>query len=267
MTILQDISPSASQLEKFNVLVKSSIEDQLELFLKSFIFALGDEWKNVVKLASEFRKYIRDGAEPSLNDLNVVQASDFLQKYGITRTASQRTSEIKDIDLDHNNRISLVEYFLLHYKVMILVEYYKRTNERVEEDLSAGGIGITGVGFKLLDELFTIPVGLDPEIEKAIEEFTAMKKAEQEKLDALVELSKKGGVKGLAARNEIFQIEAKDPLEMNRLEITLNAAKRRSGKNSSEVALQKKREQEQAIEAQKRKESRERLAARAALWN
>ncbi len=79
---------------------------------------------------------------------------------------------------------------------MILQAYYKRTNEPCKEDLTKGGVGITGVGAKLLDELFTLPVGLDPELEKAIEEFTAQKKAKEQKVRQLESVSASGGVKG-----------------------------------------------------------------------
>lgn len=39
---------------------------------------------------------------------------------GLTRTATQRTQEIKDIDLDADQRICFIEYLLIHYKAMIL---------------------------------------------------------------------------------------------------------------------------------------------------
>lgn len=85
------------------------------------------------------------------------------------RTAQQRKDEIRDIDLDQNDRIAYIEYLLLHYKGMILTEYYKRTKENPPHTLENNCIGVTGVGNQLLDELFTLPIGLDPELVKAIE--------------------------------------------------------------------------------------------------
>lgn len=49
---------------------------------------------------------------------------------------------------------------------MILKEYYKRLKTQPQEDLSNDAIGVVGVGDKLLDELFTFPVGLSAELEK-----------------------------------------------------------------------------------------------------
>lgn len=148
-------------LERFAKLCEASIEEQVEFFLKSFIFALGNNWKDVLSMSDKFRKYVRDGGEGRM-DLNPVQAADFLQKYGLTRTATQRMAELKDVDLNADNRISFIEYLLLHFKAMVLREYYERTKEPVEEDFSGGAIGLLGVGVKLLDQLFTQPVGLDP---------------------------------------------------------------------------------------------------------
>ena len=60
---------------------------------------------------------------------------------------------------DNNDRITLLEYLLLHYKPMILSEFYKRngTPSSEQKSTSNGAVGVTGVGFELLDELFTFP--------------------------------------------------------------------------------------------------------------
>lgn len=251
--------------DRFRLLAQQPIEQQTELFLKSFIFDLGDNWKEIEKLEKDFRARLRDANEGK-QDLNPVMAADFLQKHGLERTALQRKEEIKDIDLDNNDRIAFIEYLCLHYKVMILHAYYKRTGEAIKEDLSHGGVGVTGVGPMLLEELFTLPVGLDPELEKAIEEFTAKKKAREDKLQDLQEKASHGGVKGLAAANEIKQMEAQDSTEMNRLEITLNAAKKRGMKSSGEEALAKKKHEEEEAEKKKQEEAKAKLKAKAAMF-
>ena len=129
-----------------------------------------------------------------------------------------------------------------------------------------GGIGIKGVGPILLEELFTLPVGLDPELEAALEEFTAKKKAEEAKLRVLEEKAALGGVKGLAAQNEIKQIESADKTDERRIELTLNAAKKRASKQSGDSALQKKKAAEEAAEKEKRDAGRNKLKNMASLW-
>jgi len=228
--------------QQFRELTQQSISDQMEFFLKSFIFALEDNWRDVVKLSEAFTKYVKNGGEGK-DDLNPVQAADFLQKNGLERTALQRKEEVVDVDLDNNGRICFVEYLLLHYKVMILQEYYKRTGEVSKEDYSKGGIGITGVGFKLLDELFTLPLGLDPELIKALDEFTAKKKARDQKVTSLQDIISKGegAVAVRKAELELKAMENEDKTDMNRIEVTLEAAKKKATKSSGDVALQQKK--------------------------
>jgi len=251
--------------EQFTELCQKSSDDQMELFLKSFIFALGDDWKQVINLRKTFGVYI-DRSGEGKDSMNVVQAADFLHKNGLERTAQQRSAEVKDVDLDKNERISFAEYLLLHFKAMILAEYYKRLEVAPVEDLSNNCVGVVGVGDKLLDELFTMPFGLSPELEKAIEEFTAAKKEKEAKVKKLNEVIKAGGVKGLAAENEIKQIEAADSTASNRIEITLAAAKRKASKNSGDQALQEKRKKEEAEKQKAAEEARARLAAKKNLW-
>lgn len=256
---------SASLLQKFNALVESSVDDQAEFFLKSFIFALEDNWKEVPELSTKFKKALQ-GAGESGDQMNEATAASFLQANGRTRTALQRRDEIRDIDLDDNKMISFIEYLLLHYKHMILSEYYKRMEQTPIEPLDNFGIGVVGVGEKLLDELFTLPVGLDPALERAIEEFTATKKAREARLKDLEEKANQGGVKGFAAKNEIAQMESEDKTEMNRMEISLNAAKKRGAKQSGEVALAEKKKLEEEAEKKRLEDGRAAMKNRAALW-
>jgi len=233
--------------------------------LKSFIFALDEDWKVVVELSRKYRKYLLDSGMGD-TELNPIQAADFLQKNGLERTALQRKEEVKDIDLDNNGLIAFIEYLLLHFKAMILEEYYKRTGDICKDDLSKGAIGVTGVGHKLLDELFTLPLGLDPALEKAIEEFTQQKKSRESKLRELEEKVAQGGVKGLASKNEIEQMEKQDMTEMNRIEITLNAAKKKSSKQSGEMALKEKKKTQEEEEKKKLDDGRNKIKGIASNW-
>jgi len=256
----------SDNVQKFKDLTQKPIEQQSELFMKSFIFDLGDDWKMINKLETSYRKRLVDAAE-NQPDLNPVMAADFLQKNGKERTAQQRKEEVADVDLDHNGRIAFIEYLLLHYKSMILTAYYKRTGESCPYDLSHDGVGLKDVGKYLLDELFTMPMGLDPELERAIEEFTKAKKAREDKLKDLRTKSDAGGVKGLAASNEIKQMESADNTQMNKLEITLEAAKKRCARDSGEVALKSKQAKEASEAKSKQDTARANLKSKAAMWD
>jgi len=251
--------------DKFAELAKKSGDDQLEFFLKSFIFALDDRWKDVVVLLGEFQKYVQRGGEGK-PDLNFVQAAEFLQKHGKARIAQQIKDELKDIDLDNNNRISFIEYLLIHFKVMILAEFYKRHETNPVEDLNNDGVGVVGVGDKLLEELFEPKSGLPPDLVAAIEEFTAKKREKEHKVKDLEAKAAAGGVKGAAATNELSQLQASDKTEFNRLEVTLNAAKRKASKGSSDQALQAKKKKEEDERKKAEEEARQKMIERKKLW-
>lgn len=256
--------------QRFIELCQQDTDSQCKFFLKSFIFALeGDAWKAVVELSKRFVKYVdlarRD--EPEVNDLNAAQAADFLQQNGKTRTGTQRREELKDVDLNKDDRISFIEYLLLHYKAMILKEYYKRHKTQPKEDLTNDAIGIVGVGDKLLEELFTFPVGLSAELEKAIDDFYASKKAREKRYKELETLAAGTSVKAFAAKNEMAQMDSQDQTETNRLELTLNAARRKAEKTSADQLLLQKEKAAEDEEKKKKAESRARLSAIASKFN
>ena len=256
-------------LAKFDKALEADTDSQCELFMKSFIFNLGDDWKEVVRLSSEFNKFLADGGNE--NDCSCIQASHFLQKNGKTRTGIQRKEELRDVDLNFDDRISFLEYCLLHYKVMILTAYYKRIGVPCPHDLSSDGVGITGVGGELLDELFYMPAGLPPALQRALDEFFSMKRAKEAKIKTLTAKALLPGVKGLTAKNEIAQLNTRNQTDMNRLEITLNAAKRKamkkSGGETAAEALSKLKVSEEEKAQAERAKSRAALRAKMAMFN
>jgi hypothetical protein len=52
------------QLARFQALVDKDIDAQVEFFLKSFIFALGDDWKKVVELSKTYAKCLSPLQQP-----------------------------------------------------------------------------------------------------------------------------------------------------------------------------------------------------------
>jgi hypothetical protein len=258
--------------EKFDAINGADADAMCRFFLKSFIFELGDSWKDVPQLLKDFRKQCKDTGDGSgpANTLNIIQASDFLQKQGKTRTAAERKAELSDVDIDSDGRITFLEYLLLHYKPLILTAFAKRYGVPVAEDLSAGGVGVVGVGHKLVDELLTFPSGGNPEIEAAIEEFMQHKEQLEEHARDLEAKAAAGGVKGLAATQELAILSAgKDDTELNRIELTLQAALRKARKaapNSGEAELNTRLAAEAAAAASAAEEKRAAMEQRMAMF-
>lgn len=96
-----------------------------------------------------------------------------------------------------------------------------------------------------------------------------MMRARNAKLRDLQEKSKGASVKAMAAANEIKQMEAEDLTEVNRMEITLNAAKKKALKsgNDNEKVLQDKKKLELQEQQNQKRLSQQRLKEKAALWD
>ena len=139
--------------EKFKELAASPIDDQTYFFLHRFVFALGESgYHEVLALKEKFLDGLKhDDGKPSLSGAG---AADFLQKLGKTRTAKQRKDELADVDVNGDGRCSFIEFLLLNYKVLILGDYFKRKGMEPDVDLSSDGIGLTGVGDRLVEELY-----------------------------------------------------------------------------------------------------------------
>ena len=165
---------------------------------------------------------------------------------------------------------------------MILSSHFTRRGEEPTISLENHCIGVCNVGEMLLDELFKSPVGMDEELARAIEEFVAKKRERDQTIATLSAKAKQGGVRGLTALTELRAVQNADMTEMNRVEITLAAAKRRWERNGGTSAEQEKqrieeekkrlaklREEQEAEEReakQKLKNARAKLAARAAFF-
>eukprot|EP00123_Amoebidium_parasiticum_P008822 comp19041_c0_seq1/m.21472 comp19041_c0_seq1/g.21472 ORF comp19041_c0_seq1/g.21472 comp19041_c0_seq1/m.21472 type:complete len:284 (-) comp19041_c0_seq1:23-874(-) len=256
--------------QNYGDLLQRDTDAQGELFLKSFIFALGDGWSKVSKVIEQFKQYKQEsGNDGSGNHINFTQASDFLQKNGKARRAAQLKEELKDVSrgAPSAERISLIEVLLLLHKDMVLREYYKRTELDCPYNLSSHQdvCNITGVGYELMEELLTMPLALDPATEKAIEDFGTAQKEGRRKRAQLMEIAAKGGVKGMAAKNELMQLESADKTATNMVELKLNAAKR-AAKKQGEIALEQRKKEDEEREKRVKEEGRAKLKARATLW-
>lgn len=83
---------------------------------------------------------------------------------------------------------------------------------------------------------------------------------------SLNQLALQNGVRGLTAKNELLQLQQQDQTAINRLEVTLAAAQRRSSKVDAKVALEKVREVEALAEKKRIQMGRDSLRQRAAIF-
>jgi hypothetical protein len=135
--------------------------------------------------------------------LDEFQSHRFLEKFGQTLTVVAMRQELKKIDIDTDNKMSMLEYFVYHYGLDVAT-------------------------------LMTRPQGVNEDLEKAeaaLEEVLAEIDKLEKKKAKLRKKAEKGGVKGKSAQNELDQIEASDPMPIRKALVTAQAALRKAQKS------------------------------------
>eukprot|EP00028_Trichosphaerium_sp_Am-I-7-wt_P012107 CAMPEP_0168523540 /NCGR_PEP_ID=MMETSP0405-20121227/10044_1 /TAXON_ID=498012 /ORGANISM="Trichosphaerium sp, Strain Am-I-7 wt" /LENGTH=220 /DNA_ID=CAMNT_0008545433 /DNA_START=158 /DNA_END=821 /DNA_ORIENTATION=+ len=184
--------------------------DQATFFLNAFWPELGDkkdELENTWKYVNMFIELdIEKGDEGS--DLDEFNAHRFLEKIGTTKRVVELRDSLREIDMDFNKRMALVEYLLFRhkFKISVMLERPQGTNEMLARAQQAL---------------------------KAVQ--TEIAKIEQKKKE-LQAKSAKGGVRGNAAKNELEQLLSSDNTALNRAVLTAEAAVRKAAKMEGTAA-------------------------------
>jgi len=250
----------ASARTKFSALCKTSTAEQRDFFVKRFILALDDGYFDVMEMHKNFDIKAKGGI-----DLDFVGASDFLQKNGKTRTATQIKGELKDVDVDNNGRTSFIEYLLLHYKIMILESFYKRKGVEPEVELKDDGVGLVGVGDQLILECYSPALGVDPELEKMMRDFAIHKHTRETKISELEAIIAQGGVKAMATKAELEKVTSENGAELNHLEAKIKAATKKA-EVAAEKMIADKESAKAAADADAKGGSRGKLAEKSAAF-
>ncbi|EGD82771.1 hypothetical protein PTSG_03421 [Salpingoeca rosetta] len=243
----KQLTPEEIQ-EKFADVTNSTIDDQSQFFLRSFVTEFSGNFEEVLDLAEEFKKYAPDTGV--VRELEEDKAHLFLERRGETLTVVELREALKKIDLDSNNRVSFIEYCLYKYG-KTLEELFEEKDHKIEHLL------------RKLEEAI-----------KLYQETLAKKKAREDKMKELEQLAEQGGVKGMRAKAELEAMKNEDELERNKQEIQAGARRRAAQRAvdkgdpfaEEQKRLAEEKKKKEAEEKAKREESRKRLADRAKLW-
>jgi len=233
--------------EKFQALTKQSIEEQSKFFCHRFVFRLGDRYTEVKQLEVRFKDFLKND-DGKADSMSPAVAADFFQKNGQTRTAMQRKAELADVDVNGDGRTSFIEYLCLHFKIMILEEFFARKGEAPDVDMGNGGVGLTGVGERLIEELFAPPQGIDPELEKMMKDFAQTRAARAKEIADLEEVVAGGGVKGMSAKNGLDALKKEDTSAINAIEARIGAAIKKAEKKTHEEVVRREAEAASKVE-------------------
>lgn len=238
--------------EKFKELTAKSIEEQCKFFCHRFVFRLGDKYTEVKQLEIKFKDFLKND-DGKADSMSPAVAADFFQKNGQVRTAMQRKAELADVDVNGDGRTSFIEYLILHFKIMILEEFFDRKGEAPDVDMTNGGVGLTGVGDRLIEELFAPPQGVDPELEKMMKDFAANRASKAKEIADLEEIVAQGGVKGMGAKTKLDALLKEDGSALHAIEARIAAAIKKAEKKTSEEVARREAEAAAGMEAENAK--------------
>jgi len=220
------------------VLVKS-IDEQAKVFLRAFVSEFQGKFEHVLDLVEEFKGY----ANKADGQLDEHQAHIFLEKKGEAATVVEFREKMKQIDIDFNKRVSVLEYLLFKYRKSVKDLFEAKPN-----------------------------AALVRKLEEAIDQYQAVfraKKEREEKIAHLEGVVAAGGKDAAKAKAELMNLKSHDSAKDSSNEISALAAKlkaKRALANPEEEALRLQEEafqEEQArlAEEQRRKEAQDKADA------
>jgi len=234
--------------EEFRAFTKKTYSNQSIAFLNAYWDEVSGDRELIWDQTNIFIALdIDNGKEGS--DLDEFNAHRFLEKLGETKTVKQMRDELKEIDMDFNKRMALVEYFLWHYRKPVS-DFVSRPQGTSDPEELAEAQRLLNEVKKALAESQAAADNAQKREREALQAEAPFKKAQEELNEAIAELKKQeddykrqsdqlkaksedmnlGPVQRNKASNELAQLLATDPLPLRQAKISLEAAERKAEK-------------------------------------
>jgi len=236
--------------EKFDALTKKNYVGQARWFLNGFWNdGAESETENVWKFAQKMIEL--DKRKKEGNDLDEFEAHKFLEAQGETLTVIALREKLRQIDIDNNNRMALIEYLIFKYKKSVEATVNAPQSDNKEEMEKAS---------RMVESAQNALIEMQAKLEEQKQALAAQKKAEdearkaeEENKAALAELkkqedeyhhkcadleakSKEGNiVQKNKAVQELAQLKAEDPLPLRKAKITQESSVRKAEKSRKEA--------------------------------
>jgi len=217
------------------------------------------EAENIWKFTHKFIEIDRRKKEG--NDLDEFEAHKFLESLGETLTVMALREKLRQIDVDNNNRMALIEYLIFKYSKSVEAVVNAPQSDNKEELEKAS---------KMLEVAEAALSDMQTKLEEQKQLLAVQKKAEEENKAALAELKKqeddyhnrcadleaktKEGtiVQKNKAVQELAQLKSEDPLPLRKAKITQESAVRKAEKARKEVEEKTKQVEAATKEAEKK---------------
>jgi len=230
-------------VKRFLELTRMTYANQAKWFLNGFWATAEKETENVWKFAHKFIELDEKKGKAGC-ELDEFQAHRFLESLGETLTILELRARLRQIDMDANGKMALLEYLLFRYKHNVHhcvnnpqggQENQKEIDEAAAmvEQLNAALVDLAREVANQQKALAEQKIA-EADVRKAEEELRLAVSAlhkEQEAHDKAIEESKRkaedpalGAVARGRAAQEFAQLRGKDPLPLNRAKLTQGAA-------------------------------------------
>eukprot|EP00732_Lithocolla_globosa_P005619 Lithocolla_globosa_v1_NODE_5911_length_1164_cov_518.740307.p1 type:complete len:295 gc:universal NODE_5911_length_1164_cov_518.740307:98-982(+) len=173
------------------------------------------------------------------SDLDEFSAHRFLEMNGKTLTVKELREYLKEVDMDFNKRMAMLEYLLYHFRA----DFAKYKPEEATTDNLYTLINMIDRVVpdqdveerRLMKEMQEAQDALMKPATAALAAVQAEINRLEDEKEALTKKAEAGGVKGLGAKNELEQLLTKDPTELNRKILTAEAALRKARSESDKI--------------------------------
>eukprot|EP00013_Stygamoeba_regulata_P001234 CAMPEP_0177638076 /NCGR_PEP_ID=MMETSP0447-20121125/5300_1 /TAXON_ID=0 /ORGANISM="Stygamoeba regulata, Strain BSH-02190019" /LENGTH=311 /DNA_ID=CAMNT_0019140023 /DNA_START=1600 /DNA_END=2535 /DNA_ORIENTATION=+ len=229
----------------FIELCKLCYKDQAVWFINGFWTQVGpqganqiwDWWLHFVELD---KQSVPPRGEAG-SELDKFWSAKFLEDKDSAMTLAQRKQALADIDLNHDGKMSLLEYLAWKYKKSVKdvenapqganqakIEAAQRKMDEVQAALADVEASIQAV-----KDANAAVLSAEAELQAAQAELKAQEDAYHGKMKELEEKSKSGPiVQKNKAANELAQLKSEDPLPLRKAKITNEAALRKVAKET-----------------------------------
>jgi len=252
--------------EKFEALTKKTYVNQAKWFLNGFWdHGAEKESENIWKFAQKFIEL--DKRKKEGNDLDEFEAHKFLEAQGETLTVIALREKLRQIDVDNNNRMALIEYLIFKYSKSIeaVVNAPQSDNkeelEKASRMLESAEAALSEMQTKLEEQKQALAAQkkAEDDARKAEDENKAalaeLKKQEDEYHNKCAELEAKSKEGTIVQKNkavqELAQLKAEDPLPLRKAKITQESAFRKAEKARKEAEAATARTEEKTKEVER----------------
>jgi len=259
--------------EKFAAITSKTYKDQAIWFLNGFWEQHQNEAENIWKFAQKFIEL--DQKKGQGNDLDEFYSHKFLESLGETLTVMALRERLRQIDVDNNNRMALIEYLMFKYsKSVEQVVNAPQSDNKEELELAQRKVDAAQKAFaEMQSRLEEQKQALESQkkAEEGARKAEALaKEAENENKAALAELHKqeedyknriaaleKASQEGTVvqknkAANELAQLKGEDPLPLRKAKITQESAVRKAEKTRKEAEQATAQAKARTLEAEEK---------------